>query len=347
MALRAPAGNSAAVVRAQKPTTPAPPGMKYVYKPRTNTWVLEPKTGAGAGAGAAPVTAPPAAPDIAPPAAPAVSSKTPEEIAAAIKAEAQSKVAMQDPTLAGKYTSDTKGLGGLGFGFAKADGSAATYNDVFGSLAPGASVDRNAFSVRDALGRVINTDLLGTDVYGGKAATDIAGTALGNSIVQARRGAASDAEQRSAGGITGGGFRNAAGEVQKQQQGAEITGLLGKLAGLEGDITSARSKTYLSALDDAASGDVGRYAPEPTPPADNPAATPKPEPAAQPAAQTALTPGPKGTFMKETDAARASGTPAQKIKKLTALLGDPKYNMTDLQKKTIKQMIVDIQKKNK
>ncbi|CAB4171801.1 hypothetical protein UFOVP929_21 [uncultured Caudovirales phage] len=345
MAVRAPAGNSAVVVRAQKPTTPAPPGMKYVYKARTNTWVLEPKTGAsaGAGAGAAPVTAPPAAPAIAPPAAPAVSSKTPEEIAAAIKAEAQSKVAMQDPTLAGKYTSDTKGLGGLGFGFAKADGSAATYNDVFGSLAPGASVDRNAFSVRDALGRVINTDLLGTDVYGGKAGTDIAGTALGNSIVQARRGAARDAEERSAGGITGGGFRNAAGEVQKQQQGAEITGLLGKLAGLEGDITGARSKTYLSALDDAASGDIGRYAPEPTPTADNPAGAPKTDPAAK----TALTPGPKGTFMQVTDAARASGTPVQKIKKLTALLGDPKYNMTDFQKKTIKQMIVDIQKKNK
>ena len=274
---------------------------------------------------------------------PPVTSKTPAEIAADVAKSAQSSVAMNDPALAGKYTSETTGLGGLGIKYTKAGGETATYDDIFGSLAPGASVDRSKFEVRDALGRVVNTDLLGTDVYGGAAATDIAGTALGNEILGARRAAASEAEGRSSSGVSGGGLRNAAGEVQGQREGAAITGLLGKLYGVEGDITSARTKTYQDALDTAASGDIGRWAPEPNAAAGGSTSSST----TSAAGKTTLTTGPNGTFMKQADAARASGTPAQKIQKLTALLGNPKYNMSDLQKKTIKQMITDIQKKKK
>lgn len=278
---------------------------------------------------------------------PPVTSKTPEQIQADITSAAQSEVAMRDPALQGQWTSGTMGLGGLGFGYTKAGGGAATYNDIFGSLAPGAAVDRNAFEVRDALGRVINTDILNTDVYGGRAATDIAGTALGNAILESRRGSARAAEERSAGGITGGGLRTAAGEVQKQQQGAEITGLLGKLYGLESDITSSRTKTYQDALESAAGGDIGRWAPETETPASTGGSTSATPTAPSPAGRTALTGGPAGTFMKEANAARAAGTPKQKIQKLTALLNNSKYNLTDLQKKTIKQMITNIQKKKK
>lgn len=275
---------------------------------------------------------------------PPVSAKTPEQIAADVSKAAQSEVSMRDPALEGRWTSETKGLGGLGFGYTKAGGAAATYNDIFGSLAPGTSVDRNAFEVRDALGRTINRDILGTDVYGGAAATDIAGTALGNEILGARRSAASEAEGRSSSGVSGGGIRNAAGEMQTQREGAAITGLLGKLYGLEGDITSARTKTYQDALETAASGDVGRWAPEPAATTTSAATTPSSTTAG---GKTTLTTGPKGTFMQQTNAARASGTPAQKIQKLNALLSNPKYNMSALQKKTIKQMITDIQKKKK
>jgi hypothetical protein len=212
---------------------------------------------------------------------PPVTSKTPEQIAADVAKSAQSSVAMRDPALAGRYTSETTGLGGLGIKYTKAGGGTATYEDIFGSVAPGSSVDRSKFEVRDALGRVVNRDLLGSDVYGGAAATDIAGTALGNEILGARRAAASEAEGRSSSGVSGGGLRNAAGEVQGQREGAAITGLLGKLYGIEGDIANERTKTYQDALETAAGGDIGRWAPEPSAPAGGstpPPAKPKPKP---------------------------------------------------------------------
>ena len=344
-----------------KPTSNPGPGRSWVFNAKTNSWEAKaksitvkdkPTTGTYV-PGQGTVPTPPSAggagdagdtgvsTEVEPPA----SSKTADEIAADIRKSAESAVAMKDPALAGQWTSGTKGLGGLGFGYTKAGGETATYNDIFGSLAPGGSVDRSKFEVRDALGRVINTDILGTDVYGGAAATDIAGTALGNEILGARRSAASAAEARAGSGATSGGIRNAAGEAQKRRGGAAITGLLGKLYGLEGDITSGRTKTYQDALETAAGGDVGRWAPEPTTPsATTPSGT---TPTTPTAGKTTLTTGPKGTFMKQVDIARASGTPAQKVQKLTALLGNPKYNMSDLQKKTIKQMITDIQKKKK
>ena len=347
--------------RPPKPNGNPGPGRSWVFNAKTNSWEAKansitvkdkpttgtyvpgqgtvptpPSTGGAGDAGDTGVST-----EVEPPA----SSKTADEIAADVRKSAESAVAMKDPALAGQWTSGTKGLGGLGFGYTKAGGETATYNDIFGSLAPGGSVDRSKFEVRDALGRVINTDILGTDVYGGAAATDIAGTALGNEILGARRSAASAAEARAGSGATSGGIRNAAGEAQKRRGGAAITGLLGKLYGLEGDITSGRTKTYQDALETAAGGDVGRWAPEPTTPsATTPSGT---TPNTPTAGKTTLTTGPKGTFMKQVDIARASGTPAQKVQKLTALLGNPKYNMSDLQKKTIKQMITDIQKKKK
>ena len=337
--VKGPSGAPAKPAQYQRYTDPS--GAKFQFV--SGSWKQTagaPSAGGAGGAGAADTSVGTSVEDGG--AAPA-STKTADEIAADIRKSAESAVAMKDPALAGQWTSGTKGLGGLGFGYTKAGGETATYNDIFGSLASGGSVDRSKFEVRDALGRVINKDILGTDVYGGAAATDIAGTALGNEILSARRAAARGAEERSAGGMMGGGLRDAAGEFQNQAEGAAITGLLGKLYGLEGDITSDRTKAYQGALETAAGGDVGRWAPEPTTPsATTPSGT---TPTTPTAGKTTLTTGPKGTFMKQVDIARASGTPAQKIQKLTALLGDPKYNMSDLQKKTIKQMITDIQKK--
>lgn len=344
-----------------KPTSNPGPGRSWVFNAKTNSWEAKaksitvkdkpttgtyvpgqgtvptpPSTGGAGDAGDTGVST-----EVEPP----VSSKTQEEIAADIRKSAETAVGMYDPALEGRWTSETTGLGGLGFGYTKADGSRATYADIFGSLAPGAKVDTGSFQVRDALGRVINTDILGTDVYGGAAATDIAGTALGNEILSARRSAASAAEARAGSGATSGGIRNAAGEAQKRRGGAAITGLLGKLTGLESDIAGERTRRYQGALDEASKGDIGRWAPEPTTPSTTtPSGT---TPTTPTAGKTTLTTGPKGTFMKQVDIARASGTPAQKVQKLTALLGNPKYNMSDLQKKTIKQMITDIQKKKK
>lgn len=341
-----------------KPTSNPGPGRSWVFNAKTNSWEAKaksitvkdkpttgtyvpgqgtvptpPSTGGAGDAGDAGVST-----EVEPP----VSSKTQAEIDADIRKSAESAVGMYDPALEGRWTSETTGLGGLGFGYTKADGGRATYADIFGSLAPGAKVDTSSFQVRDALGRLINRDILGTDVYGGAAATDIAGTALGNEILSARRSAAREAEGRSSSGVTGGGLRTAAGEVQGQQEGAAITGLLGKLTGLESDIAGERTRRYQGALEDAAKGDIGRWAPEPAeaPKAPTPATTPT-------AGKTNLTPGPGGTFMKEVNAARSSGTPKQKVQKLTALLQNPKYNMSALQKKTLQQMIKDLQKKGK
>jgi hypothetical protein len=338
-----------------KPTSNPGPGRSWVFNSKTNSWEAKAKSITVSNRPTTSTYVPgqgtvPTAPTVGGGDAdgsdgvePPVSSKTQAEIDADIRKAAETAVGMYDPTLEGKWTSETTGLGGLGFGYTKADGSRATYADIFGSTAPGSSVDRSAFQVRDALGRVIDKDILGTDVYGGAAATDIAGTALGNEILGARRSAARDAEARSAGGMMGGGLRDAAGEFQNQERGAAITGLLGKLAGLEGDITGERTRRYQGALEDASKGDIGRWAPE----SSEVPKTPSTTSTTPVAGKVDLTPGPKGTFVKEVDAARASGTPKQKIQKLTALLRNTKYNMSALQKKTIQQMITDIQKKNK
>ena len=207
------------------------------------------------------------APAVAPP-------KTQAEIEADVRAAGESRVGLLDPTLEGKYTSETSGMGGLGFGLTKAGGGKATYADIFG--APGGAVDTKAFEVRDAQGRLVNRDLLGTDVFGaGGTGTDVSGTQLGQTIAEARRTAAREAEQRSSSGITGGGLRTAAGEQKTQREGADITGLLGKLTNLTTDIGQQRTQAFAGAQEDISAGDIGRFNPEVTPPRAG-ATTPKP-----------------------------------------------------------------------
>jgi hypothetical protein len=113
-------------------------------------------------------------------------------------------------------------------------------------------------------------------VFGaGGTGTDLSGTKLGQSIVDARRTAASEAEARSRSGTGSGGLRTAAGERQVQREGAEITGLLGELTNLTTDIGGRRSKAFSEAQEEASSGDIGRFNPEVTPPKAG-ATTPKP-----------------------------------------------------------------------
>jgi hypothetical protein len=180
-------------------------------------------------------------------------------------------------------------------------------------------------------------------VFGaGGTGTDVSGTKLGQTILGARRTAASEAEARSRSGTGSGGLRTAAGEQQVQREGAEITGLLGELTNLTTDIGGRRSRAFSEAQEEASSGDIGRFNPEVTPPRAG-ATTPAAPGAA--GGRPSLTTGPKGTFNTEANKARSSGTPAQRIKKLNDLLG--KYNVSPLQKKTIAQMIRDIQKRAK
>ena len=344
-----------------KPSGNPGPGQSWVYNPQSNSWQKKrnsivapnkPTTGTVTSQpdGSTTVVDTPVGPDADETGAPApapVPEKTAEQIAADVRAAAESRVADLDPTLRGEYTGRTLGLGGLGFGLSKADGTRATYDEIFGSAAPGGAPQAGAFQVRDAQGRLVNRDLLGTDVFGaGGTGTDVSGTQLGKSIIDARRSAARGAEERSSSGITGGGFRNAAGEEQAQREGAEITGLLGELTNLTTDIGGRRSRAFLDAQEEASSGDIGRFNPEVTPPRGS-ATTPTPTPTPTPVAggKPSLTAGPKGTFNTAANKARSSGTPAQKIKNLNALLS--KYNMTALQKKTIAQMIKDIQKRAK
>ena len=355
--VRGPGG--APKTKPPKPSRSAGPGQSWVYNAKTNSWQKKrnsiaapnkPTTGTVTSQpdGSTTVVDTPVGPDADETGAPApapVPEKTAEQIAADVRAAAESRVADLDPTLRGEYTGRTLGLGGLGFGLSKADGTRATYDEIFGSAAPGGAPQAGAFQVRDAQGRLVNRDLLGTDVFGaGGTGTDVSGTQLGKSIIDARRSAARGAEERSSSGITGGGFRNAAGEEQAQREGAEITGLLGELTNLTTDIGGRRSRAFLDAQEEASSGDIGRFNPEVTPPRGS-ATTPTPTPTPVAGGKPSLTAGPKGTFNTAANKARSSGTPAQKIKNLNALLS--KYNMTALQKKTIAQMIKDIQKRAK
>jgi len=347
--VRGPGG--APKTKPPKPSGSAGPGQSWVYNAQSNSWqkkrnsiatpnrpttgtvtsqpdgsttVEDTPVGAGDEGGAAP--APP---------------KTQAEIEADVRAAGESRVGLLDPTLEGKYTSETSGMGGLGFGLTKAGGGKATYADIFG--APGGAVDTKAFEIRDAQGRLVNRDLLGTDVFGaGGTGTDVSGTKLGQTIAEARRTAAREAEQRSSSGITGGGLRTAAGEQKTQREGADITGLLGQLTNLTTDIGQQRTQAFAGAQEDISAGDIGRFNPEVTPPRAG-ATTPAAPGAA--GGRPSLTTGPKGTFNTEANKARSSGTPAQRIKKLNDLLG--KYNVSPLQKKTIAQMIRDIQKRAK
>ena len=279
--VRGPSGQPKTKTKPPKPLGNPGPGQKWVYDAKSNSWqkksnsmvvanqpttstvtsqpdgsttVVDTPVGADADETGAPAVAP-------------VPEKTAEQIAGEVRAAAESRVADVDPALSGRYTSEAFGLGGLGFGLSKADGSRATYNEIFGSAAPGGAPQAGAFQVRDAQGRLVNTDLLGTDVFGaGGTGTDVSGTKLGQTIAEARRTAAREAEQRSSSGITGGGLRTAAGERKTQREGAEITGLLGELTNLTTDIGGKRTKAYESAQADLSSGDIGRFNPEVTPP---------------------------------------------------------------------------------
>jgi hypothetical protein len=120
-------------------------------------------------------------------------------------------------------------------------------------------------------------------VFGaGGTGTDVSGTKLGQTILGARRTAASEAEARSRSGTGSGGLRTAAGEQQAQREGAEITGLLGELTNLTTDIGGRRSRAFSEAQEEASSGDIGRFNPEVTPPRAGattpPPAKPKPKP---------------------------------------------------------------------
>ncbi len=293
--VRGPGG--APKTKPPKPAGNPGPGQSWVYNAQTNSWqkkrnsIATPNkpttsTVTSQPDGSTTVVDTPAGSDAdetgAPAAAP-VPEKTAEQIAGEVRAAAESRVADLDPTLRGEYTGKTLGLGGLGFGLSKADGTRATYDEIFGSAAPGGAPQAGAFQVRDAQGRLVNRDLLGTDVFGaGGTGTDLSGTKLGQTILGARRTAASEAEARSRSGTGSGGLRTAAGEQQVQREGAEITGLLGELTNLTTDIGGRRSRAFSEAQEEASSGDIGRFNPEVTPPRAGattpPPAKPKPKP---------------------------------------------------------------------
>jgi hypothetical protein len=255
------------------------------------------------------------------------------------------KVSEQDPLLQQQYT---QGIGKLGFGYGGANGGLANFNDIFGTFAPGGSANTSGRTIKDALGRDVSAanaaSLLGSDIYDqGGAAQNIAGTTLGDLILSSRKNAAAEAEARSAGGTsTGGGIRNAAGEAQRIGNEQGITSLLSGLTGLTSDISGKRQSAYTDAMGSIGSQDIAGY----VPPAAGNAPSPASAASTSPEATTnkkQLTAGPAGTFRSTTGKILSSGTPAQKIGKLTSILKST--NLTPVQKKTVQQMITNQKKK--
>lgn len=166
-----------------------------------------------------------------------------------IESEAKTQVGYSDPQFSGQFTNL---MSELGFGFGKADGTGyAGFADVFGT--PGSTADTSKFVLRDAMGRPISPEsygsILGSDVFSEEGAKNIAGTALGNMIVEARRSAASEAEGRSSAGVGGGSGVAAADTAARGRAGEMGFGnLLRQLQSGVSEIQSGRGQAYLDAL---------------------------------------------------------------------------------------------------
>lgn len=136
---------------------------------------------------------------------------------------------------------------GIGFGSQTGPGY-ASYQDVFG--APGSQGNAGQFQIRDAMGRVIsgeNPDILKTDVYSKDAAKNIAGTSLGNMILDARRAAAQRAEGRSSSGVRGGGLVSAQAQEERTAGQLSVNSLLNQLRSGQVGIGRERFQDYLEA----------------------------------------------------------------------------------------------------
>jgi hypothetical protein len=166
-----------------------------------------------------------------------------------IESEAKTQVGYSDPAYSGQFT---RLMSDLGFGFGTQGGTGyASFADVFG--APGAGADTSKFVIRDAMGRPISPEsygsILGSDVFSEEGAKNIAGTALGNMIVEARRSAASEAEGRSSAGVGGGSGVAAADTAARGRAGEMGFGnLLRQLQSGVSEIQSGRGQAYLDAL---------------------------------------------------------------------------------------------------
>lgn len=256
--------------------------------------------------------------------------KTREEIAK----EAESEVAITDPSRRAQFTDL---MGSLGFGFGAQGGQGyATFEDVF----KGANGDSSQFVLRDAMGRAITPEnyqsLLGSDVYSEQGAKNIAGTALGNLITQARRSAAQQAETRSSSGVGSSGGVAAGREAIRASTGQEaFNELINKLRSGVTEIQSGRGQALLDAMKS-----IGA----------NPSGVVQTVPSASGSAQTTssaspnlpkLTPGAGGTFRTTTDRIiKGPGTKKSKADALKKLLSS--HSLTPLQSSTINQMIKNL-----
>lgn len=261
----------------------------------------------------------------------------------AVEKEAQTQVGYLDPQFSGQFTNLMSGLG-LGYGGQGGTGY-ASFQDVFGT--PGAGADTSKFVIRDAMGRPISAEsygsILGSDVLSEEGKKSIAGTALGDLILSARRSGAEAAEGRAVSGISGG--SGVAGAQAAERATAGETGfneLLRQLQSGVSEIQAGRGEAFLGAMKEAGEkpGTVVRRKPGAAPPAAGGTGGAGGGAQGGGAKGGTLTPGPKGTFRSTTDKIlKGKGTKAQKSAALKALL---KKNLTPLQASTINKMIKNL-----
>jgi len=268
-----------------------------------------------------------------------------EATKAAVEKEAQTQVGYLDPQFSGQFTNLMSSLG-LGYGGQGGTGY-ASFADVFGT--PGAGADTSKFVIRDAMGRPISAEsygsVLGSDVLSEEGKKSIAGTALGDLILSARRSGAEAAEGRAASGISSG--SGVAGAQAAERATAGETGfneLLRQLQAGVSEIQGGRGEAFFGAMKEAGEkpGTVVRRKPGAAPPAASGggAAGSAAGGGQGGAKKDTLTPGPKGTFRSTTNKIlRGKGTKAQKTTALKALL---KMNLTPLQASTINTMIKNL-----
>lgn len=241
----------------QRPPKPkANPGPGRVWKWQNGSWQAVRKTisvgGGGGGGGAASDAGGGADPTVTPDTGTEETydiPKTEEDI----QKEAQTQVGYMDPQYSGQFTRLMSGLG-LGYG-AQGGTGYSSFEDVFGT--PSGTVDPSKFVIRDAMGRPITAEnyesILGSDVYSEQGKKNIAGTALGDLIAQARQSGAEAAEARSSSGISSGSGVAAAQAAGRRTAGETgFNALLGKLQEGVTGIQSGRGEAYLNAMREAA-----------------------------------------------------------------------------------------------